>query len=216
MTALPTASQFNVSTVTEAQFKTALAQLLTYLQENDGKFLPLYGGNLSGNLIVDATLFIRSVNPVLVLQDTDNGTAGYVVKDNTWVGFLGSDGSWGLAVDEDHTVRTWGPIYVGTGGTILSTDGNLYMTWAGDWLSNVLARKMGLDMNYNNNGSMCFAANISTSITVNPGETISGTNLRASNVQSYTGSSLPGTWRCLGFAYKSGGQVYPTLWQRVA
>jgi hypothetical protein len=33
-------------------------------------------------------------------------------------------------------------ILVGTGGTRLQPDGNLYMTWAGDWLSNVLNGKI--------------------------------------------------------------------------
>ncbi|MGF6877357.1 hypothetical protein [Paraburkholderia sp. MM5477-R1] len=51
-----------------------------------------------------------------------------------------------------ESIRTRGSAYIG--GGIVSTDGNLYMTWAGDWLSNVLGGKAGAGAQVHHNSGL--------------------------------------------------------------
>jgi len=74
-----------------------------------------------------------------------------------------------------------------------------------DW---VLARNSGLSVGAV--GSYAFLM-ITIAGTYGPGSTRSGGNLLYSNINGDTGSSAPGTWRCMGL-----GTLSTTLWLRIS
>ena len=83
------------------------------------------------------------------------------------------------------------------------------------------------NMAHNAVGSLCFAIPVPAT-TYNPGDTLAGSSLRAAGVLSADavsggslvaihGSTLSGTWRCLGFSQSGGGGSgvhTATLWMR--
>lgn len=99
-------------------------------------YLPLAGGTITGNLV------IRNTAPAIQFADTDNSTR-QVHCDSNLIGFLNNGGGWSFHSANDGTNTS--PNNMIIGGSTHSTDGNVYMPWAGDWLSNVLSRKMGTD-----------------------------------------------------------------------
>lgn len=77
---------------------------------------------------------------------------------------------------------------------------------------------VGRDHGHNNVGSLCFAANKSTS-TINPGGTIAGSNLIAWGTICETAPTtvLSGTWRVLGYLNRTvSGSRPATLVQRIS
>lgn len=95
------------------------------------------------------------------------------------------------------------------------------------------------DMGHGNVGSLCFATTYQTTTdvgsTYTPGTTIAGSYLRACGIvigydndrgsfivngPLVHGSALSGTWRCLGYSFKSYSNQYgywgATLWQRIS
>lgn len=115
-------------------------------------FVKRSGDSMGGNLT------INNGGPVLTMQDTDgrsaflhtNANTFYVLNSaannqTTWT----QNGSyWPLTINLANDDATFGgsvSIPEGTlwlGNTRLQNDGNLYMPWAGDWLSNVLNSKI--------------------------------------------------------------------------
>ena len=79
---------------------------------------------------------------------------------------------------------------------------------------------LGTDIGHNVVGSLCLATWMVTAYgTVNPGNTVAGSALRAANLYSSHATALSGTWRCLGYAVSDGGgghSILTTLWQRIS
>lgn len=68
-------------------------------------------------------------------------------------------------------------------------------------------------------GTLAFARHNDNTETYAFGSTISGSLLRASNAAGESGSTLSGTWRCLGFAnawFTGSESAGTTLWVRVS
>jgi len=76
----------------------------------------------------------------LEMHDTDEGTR-FVHNNGGSIGFVGSGGAWCFRVYNDGLSYLGSATLDGRGGWHLASDGNLYMPWAGAWLSNVLAAK---------------------------------------------------------------------------
>jgi len=183
-----------------------------------------------------STQLIDGVSTITLAADegciiTCNGTAFFTIKSVLRTASAATKG--GVKVGAGLTMvgeelRATGPSYpisVANGGT-----GATSASAAADNLS-VVKRDHG----HNAVGSLCFAVinpvgsvNSPASTTVTPGGTISGSSLSACGTASGAlfayGSTLSGTWRCLGYAY--GGSTYSdpstlyynsaTVWQRIA
>lgn len=113
-------------------------------------------------------------------------------------------------------VLSSGVVYAGGGAVYFQGDGNIIGgMWNGGALSthiyNVAVQRSELMANLAAQpvfglGTYIFAGGPAA----NAGDGISGSQLRASSVNSVAGSTLPGNWRCMG--YSSNGSA--TLWMR--
>lgn len=175
--------------------------------------LPLTGGTLTGNLTISKDA------PTIVFNDV-NETTRQIHCNSNLIGFLNSSSNWSFHSSNDGTNTSIGNMIIGS--STHSTDGNIYMPWAGDWLSNLLGYRITKDVGYNNVGSLCFAYNNSSS-TISPGGTIAGSSLKpigiaSSGSSSGYGTGLTGTWRCLGYSpFQSSDNIRTsTLWQRIS
>jgi phage-related tail fiber protein len=86
--------------------------------------------------------------------------------------------------------------------------------------SHTHSQYLGTDIGHNVVGSLCLATWLVTGTgTVNPGNTVAGSALRAANLYSSHATALSGTWRCLGYAVSDGSgghSILTTLWQRIS
>lgn len=100
-------------------------------------------------------------------------------------------------------------VYSGNGGAWLTGDGNLYGgTWGGylsSYLGNTFMQPNSLGQNIvaqtsgsGSIGSYGFMA--MTSGSANPNDYVAGSNLRYSSVNSLSGITATGTWRCMGYS----------------
>lgn len=115
-------------------------------------FVKKAGDTMSGNLS------INNAAPTISLRDTDNRSAFIYVDGGTFYILNSPDtngtswamngGYWPLTINLANDDATFGgnvSIPEGTlwmGNARLQNDGNLYMPWAGDWLSNVIGGKL--------------------------------------------------------------------------
>ena len=86
--------------------------------------------------------------------------------------------------------------------------------------SHTHSQYLGTDIGHNVVGSLCLAKwSVTGTGTVNPGNTVAGSVLRAANLFSSHAIALSGTWRCLGYAVSDGNgghTIMTTLWQRIS
>lgn len=169
-------------------------------------YLPLAGGTMAGDLT------IQNTNPSVHFIDTDHPDR-HLHCNSGLIGFLNSGGGWSFYSKDDGVNVSAKDMIIGS--STHSTDGNIYMPWAGRWLSDVIGDALQADMGHNAVGSLCFAVH-TTSAVIAPGSTIAGSNLRASSTRNNHGSSLSGTWRCLGSGDYDDGARFATLYQRIA
>ena len=211
------------SDITKAEIEAKLTGEITSHNHGALNYLPLSGGTLSGSLDITGNIGISNAWPAVQLTDTDAGITRSIVNEGGTVGILASDGNPGAVFVSDKSARIYNTLFIGSGSTRVTTDGNLYMEWAGDWLSNILANRITKDQRYNSVGSFCFAINTSNT-TISPDGLLAGSSLRPAGVGyengafslQNTGSSLAGTWRCLGYGEANVSINFATLWQRVA
>ncbi|MEB2843814.1 hypothetical protein [Endobacterium cereale] len=176
------------------------------------------GDTMRGALTIEANIeFIRGGTKRYIHYDGPNGN----------IGFLTTAGGWSFRVDNGNTV------YGGNGWT-LGTDGNLYMPWAGKYLSTAIydtANERGLAWrndalaNVSNTvgafpvggvGSTVFAQYIPGG-SVGAGAYVDGVNLRTAGSStggssSVGGTVLGGTWMCTGMI---NGSIVFTTFRRV-
>ena len=95
---------------------------------------------------------------------------------------------------------------INVGSAIIETNGNIYMPWADDYISNLLDTKITateVPTATANNiaaggvGSYVFAIN-TNAVKVTFGTIYAGSNLKPTSVNASSGSFLFGTWRCMG------------------
>lgn len=106
-------------------------------------------------------------------------------------------------------------IYVGS--ATIQTDGNIYMPWAGNYLSDLLGAKIAAtdvptatanNITAGGVGSYVFAFNTKTS-NVAFGTTHAGSNLKPAAVAGSPGAAISGTWLCMGsFSLSSTSTLY--------
>lgn len=86
--------------------------------------------------------------------------------------------------------------------------------------SHTHSQYLDTDIGHNVVGSLCLAKwSVTGTGTVNPGNTVAGSALRAANLYSSHATALSGTWRCLGYAVSDGSgghSIMTTLWQRIS
>ena len=211
------------SDITKAEIEAKLTGAITSHNHGALDYLPLSGGTLSGALTTNGNIGISNAWPAVYLIDTDANITRTLLSNDGSVWILAGDGSPGAVFSNDKTTRVYNTLYIGSGISQIATDGNLYMEWAGNWLSNILANRITKDQGYNSVGSFCFAINTSNT-TIPPDGLLAGSSLRPAGVGylngafsiQNTGSSLTGTWRCLGYGVAGASVDIVTLWQRVA
>ena len=129
----PSNAQKN-SDITNAEIQAKLTGALE--SHSHTNHLASTGGTINGNLV------IRNTAPTIQFADTDNSTRQVHCNSNL-IGFLNNGGGWSFHSANDGTNTS--PNNMVIGSSTHSTDGNIYMPWAGNWLSNVLASKIGTD-----------------------------------------------------------------------
>jgi hypothetical protein len=100
-----------------------------------GTFNPATKANLAGGNTFTGTQILSGTTNYWQFYDTDNNINRYIHHSAGDFGFLDSAGGWSLR----QTDAGW--LYL-KGGAQIATDGNLYMPWAGAWLSVVLSHKV--------------------------------------------------------------------------
>lgn len=210
------------SDITKAEIEDKLTGTITSHNHGALNYLPLSGGILSGALTTNGNISISNRWPAVQLTDLD-GITRTIVNNDGYVFILASDGSPGTVFANDKTTRVYNTLFIGSGLTQIATNGDLYMEWAGCWLSSIIDNRVTKDQGYNSVGSFCFALNTSNT-TISPNGLLAGSSLRPAGVGYENSafvlhtplSSLAGTWRCLGYG-RAGELVHvATLWQRVA
>lgn len=179
--------------------------------------LPLTGGTLTG------VLTLQRSQPHIVFADTEWGNRS-VYADGGLIGFLSKAGGWVFHVNDGGAGTFTGNVSVGS--AVLATDGNLYMPWAGDWISNILPNRVVRDQTINNVGSYAFCARVATTGILDTNGVYSGSELRwcglnkddssnAIHIGVYS-AAIGGTWRCLGFNGNTENRIKISLFQRIA
>ncbi len=130
----------------------------------------------------------------------------------------------GNSITSSGNIIANGSLYAGgTGGAIVSTDGNLYGTTWGGWLSNWINnyvittsnfRQRFVDyINIDSIGSFALMQNLTgTVMQTTSNSSTSGANLRFSSQNTAGGGAANGTWRILGYCNNQGVAIY----QRIA
>lgn len=112
-----------------------------------------------------------------------------------------------------------GAVYVNSGGGFLGTDGNIYGSLWGGYLSTYIANNFKTTSStdgYQGIGSYVLARS-SYGAAFAPGATISGSYLQAATSDGgYTGSTLTGTWMLMGYMTTTNDAHRTSLYQRVA
>lgn len=112
-----------------------------------------------------------------------------------------------------------GAVYVNSGNGFLGTDGNIYGSLWGGYLSTYLAnsfKNASSTDSYQGIGSYILARS-SYGAAFAPGATISGSYLQAATSDGdYTGSTLTGTWMLMGYMTTTNDAHRTSLYQRVA
>lgn len=239
--ALPAAEDFIGSSITEAQFKTAVSELCAYLAGLFGTD----GVPATALKTLDAIFAagVAAKSGAYTVATTDRGqllnctgtwslslpaaaTAGagfaFAVR-NSGSGVITIDGAGSETVDGGLTIS----LSAGTSAVIVSTGAAWVTVGKVPVVTPSSIGAVSIDNNYNNIGSLCFAyietpSSASTTY-VSPGQTVSGSSLSPTGVGTNAargeGGTLPGTWRCLGIvrtgSFVATGHVC-TLYQRVA
>lgn len=175
------------------------------------------GGTMYGNLV------IQNAAPTIQFTDTDNSTRQVHCNSNL-IGFLNNGGDWSFHSANDGTNTSVGNMVIGS--STHGTDGNIYMPWAGDWLSSVLSRKVNADQGINAIGSYAFCVRDLSTEGLEANGYYSGGSLHWAGLQKNDGGSevlitawsgaIGGTWRCMGSYPNGGNRMKMTLFQRVA
>ena len=179
--------------------------------------LPLTGGTLTGNLTISKDA------PTIVFEDTGETTRKVHCNSNR-IGFLSDSGAWTFYSNNDGTNTSIGILVVGS--ATFGTDGNIYMPWAGDYLSNILPNRVTKDMTVNVVGSYALCLRAATTEPLSPNGLYDGGALywcgftkdaSSSDLDIYLWSDpIYGTWRCLGQNGNTEKRMKGSLFQRVA
>jgi hypothetical protein len=106
-----------------------------YTNFNPANYIPTWGGSITGQLTM-------ANSQSLALQGT--GYTGYMRGDQAGlVGFINqAQNAWNFQITDGGNVNARGVVYAGgSGGAYLNTDGNIWGTAWGGWLSNSIAAK---------------------------------------------------------------------------
>lgn len=204
------------SNITKAEIEAKLTGTITS-HDHGVTGLPLTGGTLTGNLT------ISNAAPTIILADTDHITRSLHANSNL-VGFLNSSGGWSFHSSNTGVNTSIGNMVVGS--ATYATDGNVYMPWAGDWLSNILANRLTKDAGSQTIGSFALIYYEGNNVNLVADGLYSGSAVRllgirlgnsgGSNVYLNSQGAAPGTWRVMvGSSYAIG--YWPAAFaQRVA
>lgn len=235
MPALPAATNFTGSSITEAQFKTAMMTLRSYLSGllGDAGTIPaaqdaldvIFGAGVtakSGSYTVEAGDRGRLINCTgtwtlsLLAAATAGAGFAFAVR-NSGTGVITIDGGGAELVDGAATIT----LTAGSSAVIVC-DGTGWLSVGRDAILDYVKHDHG----HNNIGSLCFAGNTLGAATTaaNPGGTVAGSALKAACINIGGGgiplhaSTLSGTWKCLGWYRNTltGAVEAATLWQRIA
>lgn len=239
--ALPAIADFTGSGITQAQFKTAISELRTFLATLLGT-----DGTVATALAALDTLFAAGVTTksgAYTVAATDRGQlfnctgtwamalpaaaaagAGFAFAvRNSGSGVITIDGNGSETVDGALTIS----LSAGTSAVIVSTGAAWVTVGKVPVVTPSSIGAVSIDNNYNNIGSLCFAYmrafGAKDTTYVSPGQTVAGSSLSPTGVgpdaATGGGGTLPGTWRCLGIVRTGSTFAFAdvcTLYQRVA
>lgn len=233
--ALPAAADFTGSSITEAQFKTAITDMREYLAGLLGTTGTIPAAQAALDVIFGAGVTAKS--GAYTVATTDRGQ------------LFDCTGTWTLTLPAAATAAAGfafavrnsgsGTITLDPNAAELINGGSSFALTAGASLIVVCTGTAWVvvghpgelnyvkhDQGHNNIGSLCFAGNVVAASTTaaNPGDTLAGSSLKAACVNAGGGivylhaTTLSGTWRCLGWHRNSltGAVTSVTLWQRIA
>ncbi len=232
--ALPAAADFTGSTITEAQFKTAIAAMRDYLAGLLGTTGGIPAAQAALDVIFGAGVTAKSVAYTVAARDrgllincTGTWTLSLLAAASAGAGFafaVRNSGSGAITIDPSAA-----ELINGDTAFTLTAGASLVVVCTGTaWV--VVGHPGELnyvkqDNGHDEIGSLCLASAAvgANSTLANPGDTIAGSKLAAAGTPGSASASrhntaLTGTWRCLGFCNNTlTGTVYvDTLWQRIA
>lgn len=181
------------------------------------EYLPSAGGTITGSLT------ISNGAPTIVFEDTGETTRKVHCNSNL-IGFLNDRDEWSFHSSNTGVNTSISHMIIGT--STHTTDGNIYMPWAGDWLSNLLGKRVLTDMTINVVGSYALCLRAATTEVLSPNGLYDGGGLywcgftkdgssNSLNIHLWSGP-IYGTWRCLGQNGNTENRMKGTLFQRVA
>lgn len=210
----PSAAQKN-SDITKAEIEAKLTGALA--SHSHTNHLAATGGTIAGNLT------ILGAAPTISFVDTDEADRSLHCNSNR-IGFLSSGGGWSFCSQDDGTNVS--PNNMVVGSATYQTDGNIYMPWASDYLSNVFSRKVNTNQGINAIGSYAFCVMDSSTAGLEADGYYSGGSLHWAGLQKNNNGpeayitawsgAIGGTWRCMGSYPNGENRMKMTLFQRIA
>lgn len=225
MAALPAASGFTGSEITEAQQKTWITDLRAYLSALLGDAGTVSSAQASLDVIFGAGVTAKSGAYTVATADRGqlfNCTGTWALTlpaaATAGAGFAfaaRNSGSGAITIDPDGA-----ELINGAGTFVLTAGAALIVVCTGAaWV--VVGHPGTLDYVKHDNGhdsvgSLCFAISSPAQVR-NPGSTLAGSGLTPAAVSGAAaggGGTLSGTWRLLGYTSASTGSA--SVWQRIA
>ena len=192
-------------------------------QKNSDITLAEIQEKLASGLTVGGQIAIQGGAPTLHFTDSDNADRA-VHCNSGLVGFLNSGGGWSFYSRDDGQNVSVSNLLVGS--ATLFTNGDLYMPWAGDYLSNIVTNRLVKDQGINAIGSYALCARDVSTAGLDANGYYSGGSLHWAGfhknddggsiyMDGWSGA-IGGTWRCCGHYPVGINRMKITLFQRVA